>query len=56
MDKKMEKELELYKKMYHCLFNAITDAERYATPKGIIEFLKLKQMESENIYIEAEED
>ncbi len=45
------KELELFKKMYYCLFNAITDSEKYKTKEEMIEFLKSKQLETEEIYI-----
>ncbi len=44
-------ELELYKKMYFRLFNAISDAEKQDTKESIIRFLKEKQKETEEMYI-----
>lgn len=44
-------ELDLYKKMYYRLFNAITDCGKYKTKEEIVEFLKAKQIETEEIYI-----
>ena len=51
MEKDIEKELELYRKMYVRLFNAITDAEKIDSREKAIEFLKGKQCETEEIYI-----
>lgn len=51
-DIELIKELHLYKKMYSCLFNGITDAERFSSKEGVISFLKDKQVETERIYIE----
>lgn len=56
MSDRIENELALYKKMYHCLFNAITDLENYETKEEIIDFLKGKQLETEEIYISFGEE
>lgn len=47
----VEKELELYRRMYARLFNAITDAEKIDSREKVIEFLKEKQCETEEMYI-----
>lgn len=51
MLEELQNELILYKKMYYCLFNAITDLEKYKTKEEMVEFLKEKQIETEEIYI-----
>lgn len=56
MKEKIGNELELYKKMYHCLFNAITDLEYCKTKEEMIEFLKGKQLETEELYISFGEE
>ncbi len=55
MEKDIFAELELYKKMYAHLFNAIIDAENLDTKEKVIEFLKEKQCETEEIYISFDE-
>ncbi len=44
-------EIELYKKMYYHLFNAVTDAIRADTKKVSDEILKKAQTETEELYI-----
>ncbi len=51
MDVEFAKEIELYKKMYLRLFNAITSAENLDTREKVIGFLKEKQIETEEMYI-----
>ena len=51
MKSELQSELKLFKKMYYCLFNAITDCEKYETKEEMTEFLKAKQIETEEIYI-----
>ncbi len=51
----LQNELNLFKKMYYRLFNAITDSEKCNTKEEVIAFLKSKQLETEEIYISFEE-
>ena len=51
VENNVEKELELYRKMYARLFNAITDAEKIDSREKVIKFLKEKQCETEEMYI-----
>lgn len=51
MSGKTEKETELFRRMYYCLFNAITDVQNYKTKEEIIKFLQTKQAETEEMYI-----
>lgn len=55
MKSNIANELELYKKMYACLFNAITDSEKLETKEKVIEFLREKQCETEELYISFDE-
>ena len=50
--------MNLYKKMYHLLFNAITDAlEELCAGRGenAVELLKAAQIKAEEIYISSDE-
>ena len=52
-------ELELYKKMYYHLFNAITDALAQINQQNYgmaVKRLKRVQKETEEMYIEAEDE
>lgn len=51
MDVNLQDELNLFKKMYYHLFNAITASESCETRNEMMEFLKNKQLETEEIYI-----
>lgn len=44
-----------YKKMYHIMFNAATDAERISTAKAS-KILRKAQRECEEIYLESPEE
>lgn len=45
------KELQLYKKMYSTLFNGIVDAEKLGSRDEVIEFLKQKQIVTEEMFM-----
>ena len=47
----LKKELELYKKMYCCLFNAITVALEQNDYKDVKKLLITAQQKTEDIYI-----
>jgi hypothetical protein len=47
----LKKELELYKKMYCCLFNAITAALEQNDYKDVKKLLITAQQKTEDIYI-----
>lgn len=47
----MKKELELYKKMYYCLFNAITNALEQNDYEAAKQLLITAQQKTEDIYI-----
>ncbi len=49
-------ENELYKKMYHHLFNAVTDAIESETKAVSDKILKEAQIETEEIYINLESE
>lgn len=55
-DFELVRKVELFKKMYCCLFNGITDAEQYTNRESVLDFLKKKQLEAEEMYIEFEEN
>ncbi len=46
-DFELVRKLELFKKMYCCLFNGITDAEQYTNRESVLDFLKKKQLQAE---------
>ena len=40
MKSELQSELKLFKKMYYCLFNAITDCEKYETKEEILDAIE----------------
>lgn len=47
----MERDLEMYKKMYSTLFNSVTDVISICKDEKSVELLKKAQIETENIYM-----
>lgn len=51
IETEMKKELELYKKMYHTIFNTVTDVIEITEDKIIKNILIKAQQTAEDIYI-----